>query len=273
MWRKLSLAMVALVLILQTSVWPEDLGIATLQLDSPTLGITPEAHREQPCGTCHRLAAESGTAGSQGIDNSDQCLVCHGAFGTKSSQLSSLFHRLPERACTGCHSFHRTDRLSAGGREFSVNPDEIARYVCETCHRESDPLENLSLGHARAAEFYHSDTWGVQGGTPTSTCLQCHSRDHMMNETGDDRQEVITISLAASHPVEIPVEFSSNRSMKIPIDPRISLYDGTIQCQSCHNLTSGAAFSLAKFESPYDLCLGCHDHNDQATPSPALAKR
>ena len=44
------------------------------------------------------------------------------------------------------------------------------------------------------------------------------------------------------------------------LDERIELFDGRIECQTCHSMASQTKYLLADFESATALCQGCHEH-------------
>jgi predicted CXXCH cytochrome family protein len=48
--------------------------------------------------------------------------------------------------------------------------------------------------------------------------------------------------------------------MRAVLDPRIPLFDGNMECQSCHSLTATAKDLLRAWGSPKEMCLGCHDY-------------
>ncbi len=273
MWHNSFLAIVVVGLIAHSSLRSGSIRPSEHNSDIQMSDSEPEAHQGQPCGECHQLVADYGTTDSWQINFSDQCLTCHTTFGAKSSPLSDVFHRQLDQPCTQCHSFHRTSQLTASGRDFSFDADERARFICESCHRESGLLENLSLGHLGAAEWYHSESAALGRVSPSSTCLGCHSDDHRLQSSPADYTKAIPINMSASHPVGIPINLSGGRTDGYALDARIPLLNGTMECQSCHSLTSGTDFSLVEFSSPYDLCLGCHDQSDKVPSRPMMAEQ
>ena len=52
------------------------------------------------------------------------------------------------------------------------------------------------------------------------------------------------------------------------IDSRIPLFDGVVECQSCHQIAEETDDLVIRFETKYDLCLGCHE---RVTVPPVLA--
>jgi predicted CXXCH cytochrome family protein len=52
---------------------------------------------------------------------------------------------------------------------------------------------------------------------------------------------------------------SQSKGLRWKLDPRIRLFDGRIECQTCHLLGAGTDDLLVEFERKYDLCLGCHE--------------
>ena len=67
----------------------------------------------------------------------------------------------------------------------------------------------------------------------------------------------------------VPVDLGAGDhmvSIRRELDPRIRLFDGDMECQTCHQLATRTRYALAAVESPKALCLGCHEFKRGATP-------
>jgi predicted CXXCH cytochrome family protein len=61
--------------------------------------------------------------------------------------------------------------------------------------------------------------------------------------------------------------------MRNVLDSRIRLFQGKIECVTCHDLTETADDLLVRFEAKYDLCTGCHRNAAIEHASPSFAER
>lgn len=262
MWQRLLIALTVFGLGLSVATSSSDRQISPGPVaDDET--SAPLAHRSAKCWNCHWQAATAGR-GEYGSIHEDQCRTCHFDITTMSGGLAEQFHNQADKACTQCHSFHETSKLIAGDRLFVSPADDGIRYQCRTCHDSKEMLENLSEGHRDTAiDFYHSDHRAEPDQSPSQSCMACHSDGAHATVRYRGGRPAISINSFASHPNETEVVSGQNGSFKNPIDPRIPLFENSIQCQSCHSLTSGVEHSLVEFATPYDLCLGCHDQSDQ----------
>jgi predicted CXXCH cytochrome family protein len=74
------------------------------------------------------------------------------------------------------------------------------------------------------------------------------------------------IRLQASHPIGVPVVPGAGdrwNHVRRSLDPRIELFDRRIECQTCHRLTNPENDHLVPFETKYQLCRGCHEHETE----------
>jgi len=231
------------------------------QAATRTQASAPIAHQQASCRGCHwQVSAADATP----VSGENQCRSCHTNSASEPGSLAEQFHSRNDMNCAKCHSFHETARLVAGDRMFASPANEGGRYQCRSCHNSSGSLTNLSEAHRDAAVgFYHAENPRPSDQSPSQSCLACHTDGSHSKAPYDDSRQAVAINLHSSHPIECEVAAGKNRSLKDPIDPRIRLFEDEIQCQSCHSLTSGADYSLVKFDAVYDLCLGCHDQSDK----------
>ena len=201
-----------------------------------------------------RAAASPATAGSR-----------------DATALAAIFHGAEGRSCTDCHSFHDPQELKAVDVTFRHDfGSTIGANHCVSCHRPGVRLETLSQGHRAAAALYHEHESEFASLTPSQGCLLCHSR------SGGDPAALRYAAEApprfeehASHPygeVLARGRDTGGFSVRRDPDPRILLFDDRIECQTCHDLASGAQDALVRFDERDGLCYGCH-RRDGAEPS------
>ncbi|MBD3335825.1 MAG: hypothetical protein GF355_09950 [Candidatus Eisenbacteria bacterium] len=228
------------------------------------------SHTEIDCTDCHTLAARSAetilpaSAGSPD-PGSARCRSCHFGTGRAGAEEGPAFHAEPRRPCVDCHSFHDPAVLMAGSVRFRFDhEDPAAAARCAACHAADSDLKRLSPGHRAASEIYHRDASFLAEMSLSEACLACHAsgaRSELLAGLVDD---VIPINVHASHPIGIrviPGSGNARNHIRHSIDPRIPLFEGRIECQSCHDITNPADDALIAFENKYELCLGCHQHN------------
>lgn len=216
-------------------------------------------HDGLDCNSCHGRADRAQDASRT---RDQRCLQCH-EVNRRGAGVSAVFHLDPDAACTDCHSFHRTDELKADGtvfqHEFGI---EAVGNHCVTCHGRGRSTDGLSEGHRAAARIYHGNDPVLARLSPSEGCLLCHSRH--------DADAVALAAVVdapprfvehASHPYGAAVKpgaTSGGFRVRRVLDPRLPLYDGRMECQTCHDITDDADDLLVRFDAPTDLCLGCH---------------
>jgi len=227
---------------------------------------TTVTHDQTACPTCHSLRADISPSSEPRVDFDRQCRKCHS--GTLSNPIpdSLGFHFDQERACLDCHSFHDPTMISVAGQSFRLEfHNVLLRFQCGTCHNQKGDLAKLGNGHRQAATLYHSDLPLLTSMSPSDRCLICHSKRSVPLPIPESEVAPPRFAEHASHPFGVPVkpgEGSSGGRLRLEIDPQITLYDGRIECQSCHCLTTGNAQLLIMSEqAPTPVCLGCHSDN------------
>lgn len=226
------------------------------------------AHESIRCARCH---AER--AGSLASFAATACTSCHAEASTAGDRALDAFHA-PGRSCADCHSFHDPTVVRAKGASFHVTRIE----ECAACHVRGKDPSRISEGHRAAAAYYHSDHEDSVFESASDVCLACHS-------SSPDRSVFTEVSFnatpprfhtEATHPYGVEVPLGSNAGiirMRDPLDPRIRLIDGKIECLTCHDLTETAKDALVRFDSKYDLCLGCHDMGNRKRSTQLFAQR
>lgn len=190
-----------------------------------------------------------------------RCAGCHAAVPAALAD-SLGFHRVGARNCLDCHSFH--DSNVTRGRAAGIRIDAVKSTGaghCRGCHDPRGKLLELSEGHRAAADLYHSDSQSLQALSPSESCLNCHA-DALTSRWGEGLGAGIArISEHASHPVGVavvPGRGSGAAYIRVHLDPRVPLFGGRMECQSCHLLSAGTEDLLVPFPAKLDLCLGCH---------------
>ncbi|MBK8165591.1 MAG: hypothetical protein IPK64_06415 [bacterium] len=238
-------------------------------------------HEGISCALCHgRTAARAETAAMPGTPDpqSRACRECHRAVNRPAAGVGTAlgFHADAAADCVGCHLFHDAGRVRTAAGDLRSGDARLARATaghCAACHTDGAPLGNLSPAHRAAAELYHRDASLLADQSPSEACLNCHAAgtsSPWLLETGN---QVQTFSPHATHPLGIEVVAGSGhdeRTIREHLDERLRLFEGRLECQTCHNLTAATPDLLVAFEQPYDLCLGCHQLRN---PQPSTARR
>lgn len=214
----------------------------------------PAPHGQVACDRCH---AGGGTVV---VSGDAACRDCHpvGMLGA-ASRLS--FHDRPGRGCLDCHAFHDPARIRAGAAVFRFAHGEAsARALCRSCHAAGSDLAALGDGHRAAAAVYHDDAVRLTGLTPSQRCLLCHGESG--GEAAAQQLAAVAPRFAehASHPCGVAARSGGGGGFPVKprIDARLDLFDGRIECQTCHSLAGDAYDLLVALDGPDGLCLGCH---------------
>lgn len=234
---------------------------------TPPAGSHP--HEAQSCRTCH--LREAGLAADLDALREAACVRCH--RDARASLADSLgFHRAGAGRCLDCHGFH--DSGVTRGRAAGI-PIRTARTVatahCRSCHDPRGDLQELSEGHVAAAEFYHRDTAVLAGQTPSEGCLNCHG-DTPGADWSAAGGGAPAIREHASHPVGVavlPGRGAGAAYIRSPLDPRIPLYGGKMECQSCHLLSASTQDRILPVGTRTDLCVGCHQTQGRQADDPS----
>ncbi len=215
------------------------------------------SHEQVACDRCH--GGGEAAVGAQSVGDG-VCRACHPAAARGDAALSA-FHAEVGRDCLDCHVFHAPQEIRAGALVFRfTHGDAAARSLCRSCHAPGGDLAALSDGHRAAAAVYHADSSRLAGLTPSQSCLLCHG------DAGGDAAALRLVDAAprfaehASHPYGVAARSggSGGFPVKPRIDARLELFDGRIECQTCHSLSAGTADLLVAFDGTDGLCLGCH---------------
>jgi len=248
-----------------TSNWFNKLSLAALLILSSgattSLAIaSPSAHNRARCNGCH---AGGAAATLNAVTIADQCGTCHQPGALTSA--SASFHTNSRGRCLNCHSFHQPDQVALdSGTEPPVNFATSGNAACRACHGPNGNLASLSPAHRTAATLYHSQARQLQNVSPSQPCLNCHSNQSSSSWRDETDGAVIAFSEHASHPFGIqvvPGAGDSSNWITRNIDPRLPLFDGRIECQTCHLLTADNDDLMIPFPTKYDLCKGCHRHH------------
>lgn len=223
-----------------------------------------DPHKDIACTNCHALRADINSRGLFGSTFRQECEKCHRAEPVNNSGVPLDFHRYRDKGCPECHSFHDVEKITAAQRDFLVSfENSFQRGQCYSCHGTSVDLSHVSASHRAASELYHSDFRILGRLSPSESCLICHS------ERRAPVDESISALVAraprfnehAGHPVGvevIPGKGEPGNRICLQIDPRIQLFGGRMECQTCHCLSSTKPHRLVNFASKKELCEACH---------------
>ncbi len=130
-------------------------------------------------------------------------------------------------------------------------------------------MENLNDAHRLAAVLYHGDSDNLVGKSPSQGCINCHDSDSSSAWKQATEELPLTFKTHASHPIGkriIPGSGPLGNRIQRHLDTRIPLFDGRMECQSCHDLTAPTKDLLIAFAEPKQLCLGCHQLKGSKDP-------
>lgn len=218
-------------------------------------------HRTTDCAFCHTLVVDITSEAAPALDLNRYCLGCHDA--RKIDMNSPLTFHTATSQCTNCHSFHAPDIIVAGDRTFKYRFDRNSRQrtLCVSCHGKGENPNLISEGHRRAANLYHADYEILAGLTPSQACMLCHSENSNLDPQVTSGLQVPQFPNHSSHPVSIkvvPGKGEPGNKIKFVIDQRLRLFDGSLECQTCHSLSAMTPDRLANFPNTTEMCNGCH---------------
>jgi hypothetical protein len=235
------------------------MGICLAGVTTVPAAPAPTAHREAACGSCH----DGGTATRTPAALDGACTSCHG----RADQLPATdfaVHGASGRGCLDCHAFHEPSLVRT--RAGRIDLDALAGVDpghCRACHDPRGDTALLSPAHRAAARLYHEDLGALRGLTPSEACLECHANGSGSPWQGRAPGQPLTFNQHASHPYGvrvIPGSGNSSNWIARDIDPRLRLFRGRMECQTCHLLSAGNDDLMVPFPAKYDLCKGCHRH-------------
>jgi predicted CXXCH cytochrome family protein len=179
--------------------------------------------------------------------------------------------------------------ISGTGHDFSVTGWAEGK-ICKPCHTphhatnlEDAPLWNHELSSATYT-LYNSPTMDVPVGQPgpvSKACLSCHDGTIALDSYGGNSGSnmigggaLIGIDLSNDHPIGIDwghqtvgtctnchvSVWDPDSSSFIMLPPVVQVYNGKIECASCHDAHNGAnlRYLLRITMAGSTLCLTCH---------------
>ena len=233
----------------------------------PAASAKGDPHAGISCTLCHAGAAARAAVATvaDGPDpRSRTCRGCHRDVGARGGSAASLgFHGNPKADCAGCHSFHEAGRLKStvGDVRLPASRQRAVPGHCAGCHADGARLSEMSGAHRTAAALYHQGGADLAAQSPSEGCLNCHSASHANDWQNRPLEGRLVFSEHATHPLGMVVVAGSGqdeRRIRERIDPRLRLFDGRLECQTCHSLASTKPYLLVEFPTQGDLCLGCH---------------
>jgi len=241
------------------------LGVLLLASLNASAQIEPPAHSGAECAGCHG----GGVAPQRNAAQvSRECLSCHRMDRLRAGTAS--VHGRQNNRCLECHSFHAPTQVTVASNPSNRVPvGSLDSAHCQGCHGPSGNLGHLSPAHRTAAELYHTQAQQLQNTSPSEACLNCHSNLTASAWQSKTDGAALAFNEHASHPYGIrviPGSGNSSNWIAYDIDPRLPLFDGRMECQTCHLLTAGTEDLMIPFETKYDLCKGCHrQYGDQTS--------
>ncbi len=244
---------------------PRQTAVLALILMPVELVVGPAAeavsHGEIVCDECHDLVASIDGGFKRTVVQGEKCADCHIHKSSSGIDDRLGFHGRENRDCVKCHSFHTTSVIKAGEVRFEYDFDDVnLSALCCACHDTSASPGALSYGHRlAAAAVYHRDHGDRINNSPSLACLSCHSQANLVGSIDLEGMSPPVFDERASHPYGIYVD--PQRVQLSGFDRSLVLFDGKIECQTCHDLKSIMPDYLRFSGSYEDLCIPCHaDH-------------
>ena len=140
--------------------------------------------------------------------------------------------------------------------------------ICSPCHASHrSSQERYSWNHAYPSDSDFTKRPGATLGLESLMCLGCHdgqtALDSFGGTTGSTLMtggKVVGRDLSNDHPVGVVYPSADprfkNRTM---VERDLRLYDGKIECCSCHDAHNNAGGNFLRVESR-QLCQTCHDY-------------
>jgi len=220
-------------------------------------------HKSIPCTKCH-LQQAMVTKNKQAIpkiDKMSKCRSCHKQNIKNKFNISLNFHADYSRPCSDCHSFHNASFVSARDKKFEINIENKRQlFLCSSCHNDNQNVEYLSPGHKIAAKLFHSDDKYLGSLSPSQDCLICHSHNSRYKGLANFRY-LPQLDEKHDHPVGVILKkgkMKNGNRIRKNIDSRLKLFDGKIECQTCHSLSANNQYRLVISNDINKLCKGCH---------------
>ena len=243
------------------------LGLAIEFFPARTGPNGTSGHAQIACANCHEMLAQVDDEGySFGIIE-QRCRSCHMIIDEKNENFRLSFHSNRARRCLDCHIFHNSAELKAAGKEFKFQyANTNLQNICGTCHGADRNLSNLSAGHREAAKLYHSDYQYLSSLSPSEACLLCHARGATVDRNMINLSDIPSFNRHQGHPLGVRVVGNAGDggyTVRAEIDAGLQLFNGRIECQTCHSLTSSNQALTAAFNDASELCTGCHIRSRQ----------
>lgn len=228
---------------------------------TPDHSTTGRTHGGMACGDCHETVADIGATAVVAKNPDRTCGSCHNATLETANSFAAAFHRDKSRRCSSCHSFHETSEITAAGSTFTYSK-KSGMGLCAACHNGSGGLDGLSEGHRLAALLFHSNSELLKDVNASTACMVCHATNRVVTINGIAVGNIPQFSDQHTHPLgEVSGidEVRNTTRIRTTHDPRLPLFDNRMECQTCHQLNAPTQFRLVAFDTPRELCLGCHE--------------
>ncbi len=209
----------------------------------------------------------------------DICKRCHDRINAKSSHPVNVYPSpaitvptdLPLRngvvTCSTCHNIHKESVNIFGERTYFLRRPYTGRSFCISCHTQGVS----EVSHADTLDTAHigSRFKVIDPSEPldeiSKECISCHG-GVLSRATTFGFGSGVWIHDDPSHSHPIGIDYEQSRidrvdAKLIPIalvDKRITFFNGTVGCGSCHDVYSPTQMSLVMSNSGSKLCLACH---------------
>lgn len=216
-------------------------------------------HEGVECGNCHSFGSKA-IGGGMTRPSSQNCLSCH----SPAANTDSPFHDTRVAGeCADCHSFHKPELVIAAADTMSMDFAVLATALCLDCHKSSGLQPEVSAGHRQAAELIHSQRTMAMAKAPSEFCLTCHSNER--SGGSEAARNAPRFHVSASHVFGQTMTAGVSRPgsafrIQNDIPTHLSIFDGKIECQTCHSMNSDNNYLLSQTIED-GLCGSCHLRN------------
>lgn len=218
-------------------------------------------HDGVECQNCHSFGSKAvGSGMSQ--PSSQSCLSCH----SPADRADSPFHSTRVVGeCASCHSFHKPELIIAAKDTMSMDFAFQAEALCMDCHEPSGLRPEVSAGHRQAAVLIHSQRTLAMAKAPSEFCLTCHAAERTATLGNENSKSAPRFHVSASHvfgQTMVPGVSRPGSAFRIQnnIPAHLLIFDGKIECQTCHSMISENGYLLSQTTED-GLCGSCHIRN------------
>ena len=189
--------------------------------------------------------------------------LCLSAFTMAFASAGAFVHH-SSQSCLSCHTF--TGFSTSTFESSQLASAEMSSANCRVCHASGEVKSELSPAHKIARDLYHANAENISQQSSSDVCMNCHGSSTKSSWKAETSGQ-LPLHSAASHAYGVIVKPGMQvygASLRQSLDYKLPLFNGKMECATCHLLTAGTDDLLISYENPYDLCFGCHTFAEEA---------